>query len=250
MKKILTVILCFVFMLSIASLITGCNGAKEYTSGDFTYKKIGRGNDIVAEITGLSEQGRKKKTVIVPETIGGLDIVAIRDSDAFVTWSGSEKWVTTQLTKVYLIKEISVRSGCWDRCPNLKQVFVINATRNNSFYTSASEFMFRDFYVFKDFYQLEVSSVINAEALNNLHTANVTYYFNYSGSANGGCYWLDQVDVGERIDFLPPEPTRQNANKEYKFGGWYTEKECINRWDFTADFIPESGEIALYAQWL
>ena len=50
---------------------------------------------------------------------------------------------------------------------------------------------------------------------------------------------------------VPPEPTR----KGYKFAGWYTEKDCVNKWDF--DNVPTVSnndddsffEFALYAKW-
>ena len=58
-----------------------------------------------------------------------------------------------------------------------------------------------------------------------------------------------------KIEIIPPAPEREG----YTFGGWYKEKECINKWNFETDTLPqlrldENNEIlfqetALYAKW-
>ena len=49
------------------------------------------------------------------------------------------------------------------------------------------------------------------------------------------------------------------VNDGYTFDGWYKEKECINKWNFTVDALPEKildenkevlyQETILYAKW-
>ena len=58
--------------------------------------------------------------------------------------------------------------------------------------------------------------------------------YNYEGAENEGYYWADSYDQ-TTIDFIPPEPEREG----YTFGGWYKEPECINKWDFETDTLPE-----------
>ena len=65
--------------------------------------------------------------------------------------------------------------------------------------------------------------------------ANITYYFNFETDINYGVYWVDDVDYGEKIEYIPANPVREG----YEFGGWYKETECINKWDFTTDALPE-----------
>jgi len=65
--------------------------------------------------------------------------------------------------------------------------------------------------------------------------ANITYYFNFETDINYGVYWVDDVDYGEKIEYIPANPVREG----YEFGGWYKETECINKWDFETDTLPE-----------
>lgn len=64
-------------------------------------------------------------------------------------------------------------------------------------------------------------------------------------------YYVDYVEYGESIKSIPPEPTISG----YKFGGWYTESDCINQWDF-ANAVPQLAEgedfneLCLYAKWI
>ena len=41
--------------------------------------------------------------------------------------------------------------------------------------------------------------------------------------------------IMEKIEYIPEDPSRE----EYEFGGWYKEAECINKWDFDKDTLPE-----------
>ena len=78
----------------------------------------------------------------------------------------------------------------------------------------------------------------------------IAYCYNYVNAPNGGCYWLDNLENGEKITEIPQEPERE----DYIFTGWYKELECINAWNFGRDTIfageDEYIENALYAQWI
>ena len=82
-----------------------------------------------------------------------------------------------------------------------------------------------------------------------LHKANIAYRLNSEDMCE--YYYVDNIEAGNKIENIPPEPTR----KGYTFGGWYTEKECVNKWDF--DNIPTVSdneetfvEFSLYAKWI
>lgn len=94
---------------------------------------------------------------------------------------------------------------------------------------------------------LGTTTPIGAEC--GLYKANIAYRLN----AEDMCeyYYVDNVEAGLRIVNIPPKPTR----KGYKFDGWYTEKECINKWDFykapaVSDNDDNFVEFSLYAKWI
>lgn len=82
--------------------------------------------------------------------------------------------------------------------------------------------------------------------------------YNYEGALNGGYYWIDNVAPGEKLNY-------DNVDLVYRenhfFKGWYTESECINKWDFENGIaFPEdslneqndeetNNELILYAGW-
>lgn len=64
-------------------------------------------------------------------------------------------------------------------------------------------------------------------------------------------YYIDYVEYGKTIENIPPEPTV----KGYKFNGWYTEADCINKWNFEntlshLDKDEDFNELCLYAKWI
>ncbi len=76
--------------------------------------------------------------------------------------------------------------------------------------------------------------------------ANVVYRYNYDGALQKN-YWLDDYD-NEVVKYPPAAPVRDG----YEFAGWYKEPECINKWNFETDVVPEkkySEEITILDQW-
>lgn len=87
--------------------------------------------------------------------------------------------------------------------------------------------------------------------------ANTSYLFNYEGAPNEGYFYINDFARGGKIEDTPYEPRREG----YTFGGWYKEPECVNKWDFETDKLPEARydeegyitdfvETKLYAAWI
>lgn len=82
-----------------------------------------------------------------------------------------------------------------------------------------------------------------------VYKANVSYRLNADELPE--YYYVDWVEYGEVIENVPPEPTMYG----YEFGGWYTESDCINQWNF-ANAVPQPNEgedfkeLCLYAAWI
>ncbi len=61
-------------------------------------------------------------------------------------------------------------------------------------------------------------------------------------SQGGSAVTPATVSLGGTVT-RPADPTRSG----YTFGGWYTEADCTNAWNFTTDAV--TGDITLYAKW-
>ena len=71
------------------------------------------------------------------------------------------------------------------------------------------------------------------------------YFYNNTSETDEDIYWIDHNDNGETL-FTPYEP----YNNGKTFLGWYTEKECINEWNFDTKIeLGENEVLNLYAKW-
>lgn len=72
----------------------------------------------------------------------------------------------------------------------------------------------------------------------------VTYMWNYDGAPNDGVFSVQEVRANARATSLQP-----SRGEEYLLdsGNWYTEPECVNKFNFTTTRITE--DITLYARW-
>ena len=94
----------------------------------------------------------------------------------------------------------------------------------------------------------EYAEKVLVEKFNNFYLiANLCYLYNYEDSPNGGQWFVDDLDEGERIGYIPPDPVREG----YKFTGWFTDKECAKSFDLNGyAYDPADGNISLYAGWI
>ena len=75
--------------------------------------------------------------------------------------------------------------------------------------------------------------------------ANITFMNNYPLEDDGGHYRLDNIE-GEECIIEPPAPELEG----YEFNGWYTDKECKDKWDFATSLTLKMGdEFVHYAGW-
>ena len=95
---------CSVLILALVLfLASGCNPnyRPEFEYGDFICREWIEGKIY---ITDLSEQGKQKRVLIVPEEVNGKPVVTIRNP---AKWGGTE-WKSEGLEKVYLPWDLNV----------------------------------------------------------------------------------------------------------------------------------------------
>lgn len=204
------------------------------TIGDFVIEQE-RENSF--NIIGLSEEGKTKKVVVLPEKIGGY----------FMYQCNSILIDSDNLTDFYFTGYADC-SIDFSLSHNLVNKYYILYLRGNSSFEGNSYYPNRN----RSYGIIESTKQYPGKYL----IANVSYMYNYNMAENDGFYFIDNYSYGERIEYIPNNPTRYGNI----FDGWYKEKECINKWYFENDTLPnpiydEEGnviyqETKLYAKWV
>lgn len=253
--KILVSAMCLVF---VTQLLIGCllfgprTPVKQYEDIEiedfvvrFYYfeKKVDgvvvRDYEDYCEIKGTTDQGNEKRFLVIPEYIDGarvesLGVYAINlTSDPQVA---KPEIRSDTIEKVYFESALIAHANALDYwesspdkgCPNLEKVMCISGY---TYKFVLSEYQMVH-YPRSTFEKFELDSRVEPRKRS---PANVSYYYNYDLAPNDGYYWIDDCDYGGKIEFIPNDPTRDG----YSFGGWYKEAECINKWDFDTDILPE-----------
>jgi len=261
MKKWYTKIICL-SMLFIMVLSSGCYcgslsfstfpPVKTEAEGDFLLTKNDYNEYLIYD---LSKQGLNKEYIVVPETIRG------NDAKIYPYNGGTVFRNSSKLKKVYLSYEIFVAN--WNSAleNNRKKATIFyedkSFTINRGIMLCGNSFLSvykgaRMFYScmtfkkhFKDnvWYALERSDTTNYKSLDYL-LANITFMYNYQDSPNEGCFWIDDLETGETLNYIPT-PTRDG----YTFGGWYADSECTMPYDFTLPHIKKPLKEGSY-EWL
>ena len=237
----ITILVSTTLMLCACS---GCTRNEEW--GYFTVKFYD--DRETAYITGLTELGKQQRFLVIPEEIDGVKVYTIGERPPLQMWSsiGWADMCSEKLEKVYITSSVHIVSGSFRNSPNLMKV----VSMAGAFKIESTQF---------------IKTYVSSEEYNNLSSnslyyyafdkANVSYFNNFETEENYGYYWIDDWDYGGKIEFIPPEPEREG----YTFGGWYKEPECINKWNFETDTLPEQKldeegrevyqETRLYANW-
>ena len=248
-KKILR-ILMITILVSTTLMLSACSGfVRNEEWGYFTVKFYD--DRETAYITGLTEEGQQQRFLVIPEEIDGVRVSTIGERPPLQMWSsiGYADFCSDKLEKIYIPISIYILGGSFRNSPNLEKAIIIT-----------NEFIRGSVSPAKIYYSNMQYLSFSAHSQEYNGRANVSYFYNYDIEENYGYYWIDDWDYGGKIEFIPPEPEREG----YTFGGWYKEPECINKWNFETDVLPEERtevneegeeeviyqETKLYAKWV
>lgn len=247
MKKILLII-----MLLFLSFAKTCEKRIViYEYGDFEYHIFqinDEGKIIVPEtenrnvvdeyirIVGLSEQGLTKEILIVPHFIDGIEVREVGSP----MWHGiGGTWESEVLERMYVPFPAKINVSKSNGCHNLKKILVLeHKAIGGDVFPHVTNY---------NWHSAE-GYLMGGTSSEGGFCSNVLYMFNYDGAPNDGYYWIDDYDYGTKIKYIPENPVRDG----FIFDGWYKEKECINKWDFDVDKLPDAiygkAEVALYQE--
>ena len=226
---IIIVFLSLIFLLS--SCQTGLKAQKDYFETD--YFMCTKGSMGFVTIAGLTEKGRELEEIAFPTEINGIKVHFLGYEYGLTNYMESYN-----LKKIYISFGMSLsRADLFLSCYELEKVIFLsynppfkrpkdNSLGDVKIYAPADSL--------QKYNYLDYTSII---------AANTSYMYNYYNAENGGYYWVDDINEGEMIKTIPTDPVREG----YVFGGWYTETECTNQWDF--ETLKGENDIILYAKW-
>lgn len=227
--------MCCAIILSL--LLSSCIGA-DTSVGDFVYEVISA-EDGTAWINSLSDDGREKVAVWLPEYIDGYRVIRVsryRPLPIDDTNFGSEI-----LERIYFPYSYTARSEVHWNTPRLKYVFVTGEGYVS--YIPSHATVVLPLFAYEN----------NNYRMNSTVPANVAYMFNYPDAANNGYYAIDLLEETGTLTPPPYDPIRNG----YTFGGWYADAECTVPWCFDDTVTVEPSvygddafcEHRLYAKW-
>ena len=201
-------------------------------------------------LVSLTDKGAKERFLFIPSEIDGHNVMGFKNGRIL---SGNFNWKSSVCEKIYIQKNIATHYAGFNYVMNLKKVFVIDIGIPNEKTLKYSY----NYYVSKINYDAVKESEYKIKE--KLLPANISYNYNYEDSENYGVYFIDDCDYGSKIEYIPANPTREG----YIFDGWYKEPECINKWNYESDTLPEEikevnenneeevkfQETKLYAKW-
>jgi len=233
-KRIMSLALSVVMTLLATLCFSGCFEEEELilsTYGDFIITQHN-------EIYDFSEEGLQKEYIIVPEKING-DYTSVYFSNGFL--AGGPKWFTRseKLKKVYF--EIDLVKMNKDTIRKyLDRITYFSESLSNIRYFPKKFNITCTTSIYVNCYQnscaaykltLERDGLLNCK----YHLANIQFMYNYEEAPNEGYYWIDDLETGETLSYMPKDPTREG----YTFGGWYADSECTTPYDFTAPSVKK-----------
>lgn len=257
-KNVFTI---FIFMLIVAFMfsISGCNLFKRESVKDdedyfeedgFMYLKLSGDN---AMMVGVLDETYDKKEIVMPTRTTNNIIFGVGGGkgENYVKY-----FITGKFKKIFLDSKYYIIENPEAFPQAEKYIFLFTTPEIYEYgftdldnYSSTKIRLFdmgsKIIYVpkgyvavFNDYYGHE----------NRFLPANVTYYYNYEDDTNNdGYYWVDNLEIGDKIFTFPSGDGIPNRNG-YKFLGWCTDAECTQTVDITT-LVKGEEDIDLFANW-
>ena len=256
LKKLLSILLSCLLMLCMSVGCAGCSFkelfAEEptFTYGDFRccYVRNAESSFSVRKdvatgvnVFDLVEDAQEKETIVVPENINGLPVIAIGRGGF-----GWTNFLRGRYKKIYLpstllhIYDIS-RSISRRKVFLLDKYEVFNKDNREVLLKKVLPYANASFFVSESLYQ-EYRKLEGIDRLDCIQIANLTYII------DGVEYWMDDCKDGQYVQ-IPPTPMKE----DFIFDGWYKDEEFLVKWDFSVNRYEKPQDevsLKLYAKFI
>lgn len=250
-KKLLVIFLCgFTLLLA----LSGCFTIHDKFCAEQFYCEVIDENSIAI---GDVSNSFSADYVFVPHEINGYTVKKLGFTSGL--GFGGNGYLTSyspdnyELKRYYCPNTVEVIGERYMYMAQNLKVFYCGKVVNLGELNASAQMDSIEYYVPNEMYS-EFYEAIYESCKNVLYKANVVYLLNYE--TNNEYYYVDYYEYSSLIEYVPPIPTREG----YEFNGWYKEVECINKWIFEEDKMPETefdndGELVfvetqLYAKWI
>jgi len=233
-KRIMSLALSVVMALLATLCFSGCFEEELILStyGDFIITQHNK-------IYDLSEEGLQKEYIIVPEKING-DYTRVY-WDGFLDVGPKLFTKSEKLKKVYFEVDLYVLETSYNlqheydsRVKDFASALRKTEEKPKMFRTLTWGLIHTVYYS----HGCYIENCVKNHTLTLKRLSNIQFMYNYEEAPNEGYYWIDDLETGETLSYIPKDPTREG----YTFGGWYADKECTTPYDFTAPYVKKELE--------
>ena len=239
-KYMICWIICLLFFCSGCSFQSTEEPAKQF--GDFWYcyvrdaqsnRSVTKEKAVGINITNLVEEAREKETIIIPESIDGLPVIAIGMGG--IGWTN---YLQGYYNKIYLPNSV-LNINDVSRSIHHRKVFLMDEhdsvdwdSRTTLLQNILLEFSDMQVFVAESLYQgyQTLSNIKNSECIS---IANLSYV------VDNEIYWIDDCADGESIVF-PDDPIKEG----FIFDGWYKDNNYVEKWNIETDKYEKNEDLA------
>ena len=247
-KKIVAIALTLLMVIGMIFSFCACTiSNKEFESGYFICKYVMEdGKKVGVCILELTELGQEQEILVIPKKINNLPVRQIGRQASFT--SRNRYIQSDKLRKIYLLNSVCIYEAVM-RISENNDLPIDVVVMIEDIFEDAANFVMISYTIEAQYYASINSNeieVINwrTDDRRTIKVAKTNIFFHNNYDTDNEVYWTDIINENP-YNRIPQNPDR----KGYCFMGWYTEKECVNKWD--EKFILNSNEeLHLYAKWI
>ena len=217
-----------------------------------SHNEIFEKKDNPVAIVGFTEEGKKQENIYIPREIKGHRVTHL----GYYFYNHFDEyqyplWVGGNIKKVFIYDNIINYEYFYGQnceyydCSYTNYNIKMSVNNRVKMTRGAGYLDYSLVYGFKHYYKFNEEYQSSQNWNDNVSVGNVEFMNNYPNELKDNYYSLDNIKGDEKL-YMPPNPILEG----YDFTGWYTEPECVNKFNFSiSPTIEENKIFRLYAGW-